>query len=151
MTDASKQNVSMLTIDEPVDREASWVAVTSPGDALRRVHATKPQAVLVRIDSLGAADGSLEVLEALHRRWPRVVLIVVSSRHDDRIERSMRAAGATCYVHGEIDLMRIGDLLAGIGARPSCRDPTGRPNDPRATGPPGRFRAGPAPSGWCGN
>src|SRR5687768_1399082 len=98
MNDATRQPIRMLMIDELMYQEANWACINSGADALRRVHAARPRAVVIQIDSLQSADACTPVLEELHRRWPGLALIVLSSRHDDRIERAIRGSGVHCYM-----------------------------------------------------
>lgn len=125
-----------LVADE--SQAKGWVWVMGAADALKRVRQCGPRAVLVRVEDEREAAGGVVVLEELRRRWPGLMLTVVSSKYEEGVERAVRAAGAHCYVYGEVDLSGLG---ADHGRARPCRDPTAKrvrraPPEARANGPP---------------
>jgi len=107
-----ERHIRLLMIGQPCGDGAGWVCVRSAGEALRRVRAAGPRAVVVHVDGAGAAGPCVEVLEELRRRGPGVALLVLASQADERVERLARAAGAHCYVQGGAELVREADLRA---------------------------------------
>jgi len=89
------------------------------GDVLRAVHSEKPRGLLVSI-SPQHVDEPVELIAQLHRRCPHVPLIALTARHDDKIERAARAAGAAYYfpLASEADRTRLNDALVALGISP---------------------------------
>ena len=134
MVDGAEQHVRLLMIGGAPRAGAGWLRVDGPADALRRVRAANPRAVLLHIDRAAAAGACVKVLEELRRRRPDLALVVCASVVDDAVERSVRAAGAHCYVEGGPEPPPA-DVLARVV----------RPPEARANGPPAMPRGRPVP------
>ena len=139
MTRAAERAVPMLIVGAAPGGRPDWVCASDAADALRRVRAAQPRAVLLRVDGVRGAAACVDLLEELRRRRPRVPLVVLSAGADERLERLVRAAGAHCYVHGAIDPARLEELVAGVApgpAAPRTAPAPARPPEKRANAPP---------------
>lgn len=97
-------------IDWPV------LLIENPGDALRRVHHFDPGVLLVcasakRIDDVSA------LIDAVRQRRPQLSQLAVAATHDERVERAVRAAGASHYfaIDSEADRSLLRSTLVVLG------------------------------------
>ena len=86
--------------------------VSGAGDALRLIHRREPQIVCVCVGA-GCAEASAAMIDALHRRRPRLPVLAVAADHDETIERAVRAAGVNYYfaLSNESDSALLRDAL----------------------------------------
>src|SRR5688572_2610500 len=135
-----------MRIDYDPDSNVFFVAEDSAGaeshttgDVLRAVHTEKPKGLLVTI-SPEHLEEPVALIAQLHRRCPRMPLIALTARHDDRTERAAREAGAAYYfpLAGEADRTQLYEALAALGI--GCHTTGGPAPPPR----PRRSRASPS-------
>ena len=113
--------VLVLVLDEDVGsglrelanrREWIVVQIKSIDHAIQRVQRLGPQVVIIQFaNHLQQAE---ELIEALRARWPGVPLIAYSSLHEDKIERSVRSAGVSCYFSGSGGTMLVDQAVDAI-------------------------------------
>ncbi|MHC4416118.1 MAG: ANTAR domain-containing protein [Planctomycetota bacterium] len=109
--------------------EHGWPVVRVPNvrAAMRDVLRQRAPIVIVQIDS--DAGPSIHVIHRLRRSWHRVVPVALVTSADEELERSVRAAGATCYLvcADEIDVVEKAKASA---ARARSRSPNGQHASP---------------------
>lgn len=107
MSTASGQMGLIVVLDEVVSEALGRLAVRrgwpilralTAGHAIEAVRQRRVDLVVVQVSVF--VEVAVEVLARLHAGPRRVRVAVVALRHDEHIERAMRAAGADCYLVG---------------------------------------------------
>jgi len=138
-TDRVAQALARLSSrDDRHDGEARFV-IDTPGQALRLIHRHEPPLVLVCVGPR-CMDASAALIDALHRRRPKLPVVAVVEKHDEAVERALRAAGTSYYfalktdeplLRDVIEMMGVGSVAAHSGLSPPrsrlCAKPRAEP------------------------
>ena len=102
---------------------ASGVPVPQPirPHALPRVLRSGARLVLMHVHPAAALLEPIELLAELHRRRPEVVLVALSERADETVERALRSAGADVFLVARSE-RELADALAATHLMPSTRE-----------------------------
>ena len=151
-------DVMVLACDEPASKKQAgetktlrsrWplVRVTKPAAALRQVQMCRPQLVLVHVCSWPQPQIPVNLILALRNRAPRCLVVAYATRHDDELEKTIRTAGAGCYIPHPPPPALIASLVEQHAARRAAAPVKAaagtRPPRARAHGPPATTRGQP--------
>lgn len=86
-------------------------------EAIEAIAALRPDTVL--LDLRLAGYSGMEVLRAVHERFPAIVFVVLTNHAEPQYRRACARAGASYFLDKSVEFERVRDVIAEIGVNPA--------------------------------